>query len=208
MPRDYKNRAAPSSSSAARASCWTWFAAGLMTGLFIGGVAWLKVGPETLGNLGLVPENPASAPAQKISEPKAPNAEQTPPKPRFAFYDILPEMEVLVPDGEVDKEVATAKPTVVPPKAAVKEPQNQTQPEGPRYMLQMGSFRKHADADRLKARLALMGIEANIQRVTINNKDTFHRVRSGPYQKGRQLNDIRARLKNKKITPLVIRIKG
>ncbi len=36
------------------------------------------------------------------------------------------------------------------------------------YILQMGSFRKFADADRMKARLALIGIEAEIQRVSIN----------------------------------------
>ena len=47
-------------------------------------------------------------------------------------------------------------------------------------MLQMGSFRQYADADRLKASLALVGIQAEIQKVKIDNGEIFHWW-AGPY---------------------------
>jgi cell division protein FtsN len=72
----------------------------------------------------------------------------------------------------------------------------------------MGSFRKHQDADRLKARLALIGIEAEIQKVSINNKDTYHRVRSGPYTSQAQLNRVRKLARDNNISTLVVRLKG
>jgi cell division protein FtsN len=75
------------------------------------------------------------------------------------------------------------------------------------YILQMGSFRKYQDADRMKAKLALIGIEAEIQKVSINNRDTFHRVRSGPYRGQRQLNAVRNLAKENNIATLVIKLK-
>ena len=74
-------------------------------------------------------------------------------------------------------------------------------------MLQMGSFHKYADVDRRKASLALVGIEAEIQRVTVNAGEIFHRVRSGPYGR-KQVNSLRARLKSNNINSLVIKLKG
>ncbi len=75
------------------------------------------------------------------------------------------------------------------------------------YILQMGSFRKFADADRMKANLALIGIEAEVQKVSINNKDTYHRVRSGPYRSQAQLNRVRQLAKDNNISTLVIKLK-
>ncbi len=46
-------------------------------------------------------------------------------------------------------------------------------------MLQAGSFSAAADADRLKANLALLVFESHVQRVTIED-DVFNRVRIGP----------------------------
>ncbi|MCU7946697.1 MAG: SPOR domain-containing protein, partial [Candidatus Thiodiazotropha sp. (ex Cardiolucina cf. quadrata)] len=66
---------------------------------------------------------------------------------------------------------------------------------------------KHQDADRLKARLALIGIEAEIQKVSINNRDTYHRVRSGPYNSQNQLNAVRRLANENSITSLVIKLK-
>ena len=50
-----------------------------------------------------------------------------------------------------------------------------------RYYLQAGSFRRFEDADRVKAQLALLGVVAGVQRVTINGGETWHRVRVGSY---------------------------
>lgn len=158
------------------------------------GLAMLKLGPSLSTNK--VPGIPSPQP--KSSQQEKPHAT----KPTFEFYTILPEMEVVIPDEEIvkpDKETpaeARKKSTTAPP----------TQ-EQHSYILQMGSFRKHQDADRLKAKLALIGIEADIQKVSINNRDTYHRVRSGPYRTQTQMNAARRLAKENNINSLVIKLK-
>ena len=81
------------------------------------------------------------------------------------------------------------------------------QPDTGLYVLQAGSFQSFADADRRKAQLALLGMESQIQRVTIDERE-WHRVRLGPYD---ELNDVqRARRKLRKadIDALVLRVGG
>ena len=73
------------------------------------------------------------------------------------------------------------------------------------YVLQAGSFKTYADADARVASLALLGIEARIQRVTIDNK-TYHRVRIGPIDDLDRLNVLRTRLRQADIDVLRIRM--
>ncbi len=58
----------------------------------------------------------------------------------------------------------------------------------------MGSFKEYKAADQTRAKLALIGIKAEIQRVVINGQDSIHRVRIGPYKDQKKLKDIRQRL--------------
>ena len=58
----------------------------------------------------------------------------------------------------------------------------------------MGSFKEFKAADQVKARLALIGINADIQRVVINGQDVHHRVRVGPYKEREKITQIRERL--------------
>jgi cell division protein FtsN len=189
---DYKHRAGSKKKSRNSGSCSVWFFGGLVAGAFVVGLLWLKMG----NNLGTATVPGVAKP--KISDSKP--ARET-PKPTFEFYTILPEMEVVIPDEELvapessdapNAHAETATPSVV---------------DGTSYILQMGSFRKFEDADRMKAKLALIGIEAEIQKVSINNRDTFHRVRSGPYQSQTQLNAIRKLAKENNIASLVIKLK-
>jgi cell division protein FtsN len=59
-------------------------------------------------------------------------------------------------------------------------------PEAPGKSLyfQAGSFNQPQEADRLKARLAMMGLEADVQQVMVQDK-TFYRLRLGPYTKSK-----------------------
>jgi cell division protein FtsN len=194
MAKDYKTRAHPSRSQPKQQKPgWVWFIAGLLVGCFISGLIWLKVTPSG-------PQLPqqASAVTKKPSKVDAKESQPDTPKPRFDFYTILPEMEVVVPDPVEEQEVKTADVAEVP--------ESTTQPvdTAAGYMLQMGSFRNYVDADRLKASLALVGIQAEIQRVSIRGGDVYHRVRSGPYDRV-QVNALRAKLKQKKISSLVIK---
>jgi cell division protein FtsN len=203
MPRDYKSRANPQRKKKRQpVACWVCFVAGLLAGLFFSGLAWLKQMPP--------PESGMPVPAVKQMAPTKPEPavdKRQPAKerPSYEFYTILPEMEVVVPDPEP---LPPARPKQTERQAGkvVKE-KGRSPAEVTRYMLQMGSFRRYADADRLKASLALVGIGAEIQKVKVGNGDTFHRVRSGPYSR-EQVNRLRARLKQNRINSLVIKLKG
>lgn len=199
---DYKHRAGTKKKSRGSTSCSIWFFGGAVVGAFVMGLFWLKLG----GDLGKAHVPGVSKPAPSVAA-----AKHKAPKPTFEFYTILPEMEVVVPDeelvspdapdsGDAKNEKQTAKTsatTATTPAAG----------DGDDYILQMGSFRRFEDADRMKAKLALIGIEADVQKVSINNRDTYHRVRSGPYHGQRQLNAARRLAKENNISSLVIKLK-
>ncbi len=137
------------------------------------------------------PAAPATAPAPGRRRTEARGAEtEDPSAARFDFYEILPQFEVVVPEVET-----AASPAVRA--RAVEEPGS--------YVLQAGSFSALGDADRLKARIALLGIESRIQRVTIDD-DVFHRVRVGPINDLSQLNRIRRQLRDAHIDTMLMKI--
>ncbi len=117
-----------------------------------------------------------------------------PPKPRFDFYNLLPEMEVIVQDEEIQG---------APSKEGVKRVE---QPGT--YLLQAGSFRNRTQADQLRAKLALLGLETDIQSVSVNSKQAWHRVRVGPFSNLQELNQARSLLKENGIDAILIRLKG
>ena len=95
-------------------------------------------------------------------------AERVPPENRFEFYEILPQFEVVIPE-ESDARPATR----------VTQPRSRPAETPGSFLLQAGSFSAAADADRMKANLALLGFESHVQRVQIDD-DVFNRVRIGP----------------------------
>ena len=195
---DYKHRAGGKKKRPSNNSCGIYFFGGLVAGAFLMGLTWLKLGPElSNGEVPGVNTKPQPKPARE--------APPTTPKPTFEFYTILPEMEVVIPDEEIV--TPDASPATTGSKPRVSQTPPPSRQEKASYILQMGSFRKYQDADRLKARLALIGIEAEIQKVSINNRDTYHRVRSGPYHSQTQLNNARKLANQNSITSLVIKLK-
>lgn len=110
----------------------------------------------------------------------------------FDFYEILPRYEVVVPEVE-----SVTKSSAAGPSSPVETPGT--------YVLQAGSFRSHEEADRMQASLALLGIESQIQKVTID-ADEFHRVRIGPISDLETLNRVRGQLRGEGINPLVMRV--
>ena len=100
-------------------------------------------------------------------------------KPRFEFYKVLTDKES--PAAAQGK--AADKPTESKP--AVKEV----------YYLQAGSFANPDDAEKLKAKLAMLGMEATVQTATIPDKGVWHRVRVAPYKGADEMGKARASLK-------------
>jgi cell division protein FtsN len=108
----------------------------------------------------------------------------------YAFYDMLPKFEVVVPEKDKD---------VRPDVKSVPETRRGT------YVLQAGSYKNFADADRVRAQLALQGIESKVQKVSVDN-DTWHRIRIGPISKLDELNRLRQILRKADVDVLVIRV--
>lgn len=202
MPRDYKHRtSAPRRRRGKRQSPpgWLWLLAGLGIGLFVAFLFYLQQKPDTPAQAAAQHSQPVEVPAkgQDAREVRKPAAKIVPPpppaKPRFDFYTILPEMEVPVPEDEITGKAREGVPQVEAPGT---------------YLLQAGSFRTHEQADQLKAKLALLGLQAEIQTVTINNQETWHRVRVGPFTDLTALNTARARLKENNLDAILLRVGG
>jgi|SRR5882762_6082026 cell division protein FtsN len=110
---------------------------------------------------------------------------------KYDFYQMLPNFEVVVP--EKDKDVKRDLPAA----AKVERPGV--------YVLQAGSYRNEADADRVRAQLALQGVDARVQRVAVDT-DVWHRVRIGPISNLDELNKVRRQLRAAEVDALVIRV--
>jgi cell division protein FtsN len=109
---------------------------------------------------------------------------------RYDFYQMLPNFEVVVPEKERD-----VKRDV--PAAKIERPGV--------YVLQAGSYRNEADAERVAKQLSLQGIDAKVQRVAVD-ADVWHRVRVGPISDLGQLNRVRKQLHAADVDAIVIRI--
>ena len=133
------------------------------------------------GIAGLFSAKPAEKPA-----PKKP-VETPPPKPKFDFYTVLPETETVIPR---QKSAKATKPE-----------------EGVSFVLQAGSFASFEDADQLKARLALTGLVAHIQKVTIEGRGEYHRVRLGPYERIQDLDAADQQLRKLGMQPIRLKVK-
>ncbi len=120
-----------------------------------------------------------------------PEAGASPSAQKYDFYEMLPHFEVVVP--EKDKDVKRDMPAT----AQVERPGV--------YVLQAGSYRNEADADRVRAQLSMQGIDAKVQRVAVDS-DVWHRVRIGPITRLDELNRLRKQLQAAEVDALVIRV--
>ena len=113
------------------------------------------------------------------------------PAEKYDFYQMLPNFEVVVP--EKDRDVKRDLPAA----AKIERPGV--------YVLQAGSYRNQADAERVQRQLALQGVQSKVQRVAVD-ADVWHRVRIGPISNLDQLNKVRKQLQAAEVDALVIRV--
>lgn len=111
-------------------------------------------------------------------------------KRTFDFYTLLPELEVVV-----DKDSNTNSST------------SQHKSADANYVLQVGSFKSSEEADSLKAQLALMGVETNIETVKVNTIN-WHRVRIGPSKDIDQLQTTQKRLRTKNMDSILLKVRS
>jgi cell division protein FtsN len=165
---------------------------GLVMGLGIAlGVAWYinKMPSPFVARPPAAKSEPAKGAATAPAKDAEKTAKAADAKPRFDFYKILPGTEEPATDQQLKD--AQKKP------AAVKET----------FFLQAGAFQGAPDADNLKARLALLGIEASIQTATLPDKGVWHRVRVGPYTSVGELNRVRETLKQNGVDTTLIKVR-
>ncbi len=188
------NRRGVRKSASGGIPAWFWLIGGILIGLGVAVLLMIKgYLPEIRQHLPTVDSISAqpgeSAPAgEEIAEPR---------KPRYDFFTVLPEMEVVVPEQELSRKADKAdKADPLTDTPANSAPDN--------YILQAGSFRNASDADQLKAQLALLGSIATVQKVTVNGQ-TWHRVRIGPFRGAREANEMRRMLSDNQIETLVMK---
>lgn len=218
MSRDYRRR----TDTRAKHSTpgWVLFLLGFIFGAFSVGYAWVKLGPEELRQLMTSKPAAVSKPDPKLADKekdrekdrekeKEKDKAGTVPKPQFSFYTVLPEMEVLVSDEEVNRRarqpaIAVAQPA---PAAQAQTPPPPAPTQSESLLLQVAAFKKPEEADRMKAKLALLGVTSDVQSVSINNEAAFYRVRVGPFNNAAKLKDVRERLKANGYDSVVVRLK-
>jgi len=167
-----------------------WLLTGVLIGLGLAYYLWSK---------GYIPQpqaDPSVAEESELqggpadAEEVAPAAGE-PKKSRYDFFTVLPEMEVVVPEQELNEK---SQPQETPA----------TQSDSGTYLLQVSSVRDKSDAEQLKAQLALLGFQAHIQTVTVNDV-TWHRVRVGPVSGARQADETRNKLADNNFDSLVMK---
>ena len=147
--------------SGPRVPTWLIAVCGVVVGLFIAFLFTLEPGRESVKR-GAAPIPPTP---QAVEQPKRQS-------PSYDFYTLLPESEVVVPRPAPPPTPPT--PPTEPAKPAATAPATQ-------YFLQAGSFRQRAEADRVRAQIILMGLDARLEDAKLANGDVWHRVQVGPF---------------------------
>lgn len=167
------------------------------------------------------PAKPAAEDAARLTVPPR-------EKSRFTFYELLPSQEVLVPSQPQAKltpqqqqalspqQPATQPATAIattpgtPPASVPPSTPPSTAPSAATtgtFIIQVASYRSQAEAEKQKAALALAGVESRIEKVTIDNKDTYYRVRVGPLRDEAKARDTLAQLESNGINAMLVKVK-
>jgi cell division protein FtsN len=181
MARDYKNAKRSSGKKSGSMNFLLGFGLGLAVG--VGGHMYYKQTAEKTR----IEKTEAG---DKKKDPAAPDTQHPRADDQLDFYEMLPKFEVVVPEKDKDVSRNASAPRVDKPGA---------------YVLQAGSYRNYADADRVKALLALQGVSSKVEKVTIDT-DTWHRVRIGPLRDLKNLDDTRRKLREAQIDAIVIKV--
>ncbi|KTT39255.1 cell division protein [Pseudomonas oryzihabitans] len=205
---------------------WVWLASGLAIGAFV--VFLMKLEPGNKAVQRAKPEEgrPAATAGNGKTPAAAAKTEGTPPtpiKPKYDFYTLLPESEVIVPPDAVPRAPAAKPTTLAKPDAATataqpgqpgqpatatpatpgtapgqtatpaKEATTKAQPPVTLFFLQAGSFRTQADADRVRAQIIMLGQDVRVESGKVKD-DTWYRVLVGPYSDRDQLTQAQKQL--------------
>lgn len=175
---------------------WIWLACGLAIGVFVMLLMNLKPGSDEVQR-----ERNEQASNKAQAKPAKP-VKAEPSKPKYDFYTLLPESEVIVPPEAVP-ESKPAQAPVTPQEAAKIDAaraeaalKGETPPPPPvvaqvapvttQFFLQAGSFRRKDDAESVRAQITLLGQNVSVEAGSVKD-ETWHRVLVGPFTTREQL---------------------
>lgn len=201
MSRDYKTRPNSSASANSRSTLFLGLFIGFVLGLLSAIGIWMYIskGPSPFISQDK-PENMAARNGSQAQAPKGiqgtqgtqaagagEKAKSVDEKPRFQFYEMLPKAEEPVTEQQL--------------KQAIQQPASRD-----KYFLQAGSFQNAGDADNLKAKLAMLGVEATVQDINLPEKGVWHRVRVGPFTSIDDIEQVRASLQQNGVQSSLIKV--
>lgn len=171
---------------------------GLLVGLMVGmaiaaGLAWyLMRAPSPFVSPSATPR--ITVQPSKTTPPPAPSTASavSESKPRFEFYKVLTDKPDAISSLPNQEKITHLTPDIKPSPVVVKTDSAAAKQT---YYLQIGAFANIDDAEKLKARLSLQGMDVTVQSITLADKGVINRVRTGPYQGADEMTKARAALK-------------
>lgn len=170
---------------------------GFVLGVFVSVATYFAIG------------GPEQKVAKSKEEQQVAQANQE-PELKFEFHSILPELEVVIPEQFTEKlreVLPESKPESEQQDAGTTTSETAAQPSGETYFIQAGSFKKSEDAERMKIKLLLLGLDVNVQPVNVQGVQ-YHRVRIGPLTDYRSFEKARDRLKENNVQYMVLKSRG
>jgi cell division protein FtsN len=178
---------------------WIWLACGLAIGGFMVFLFSLEPGRDEIKR-----NKAEQARASQTSKPASATPRNSEPdKPKYDFYTLLPESEVIVPpqalgqpaEPPAQKPVSAEEAAKIDAARAEAALNGQTPPPPPvvaqppvstQFFLQAGSFRRKDDAESVRAQIILLGQNVRVESGTVR-EETWHRVLVGPFASREQL---------------------
>ena len=166
---------------------WVVLLSGVLVGLLLAVFAYVQGWvPQPVGNN----QQPVPGSSQQVQdagdvEDVSETLSSSEKKQDYDFYTVLPEMEIVIPKEEINQ-------------AIERDNREYT------YILQIGSFKNLADAEKLKAKIAFSGQIAHIQSIDVN-QTTWHRVRVGPFDSSRKADSVKRQLEKNDLSALMMK---
>lgn len=178
---------------------WLWLLLGLTVGLF---AAFLWHLWELRQDSRHKPAAASQAVVQPHETGKESAANATPAaaeEPRFDFYTLLPNQQVMPKKTEPGK---TAQAPAATPEPGSAKPAGTDQTP---YVLQAGSFRSQGEADKRRAAVLLLGLPVKVQKVPVKADNIWYRVVVGPFRGRDAAQAARASLRNNGVDSMVLK---
>ncbi|MEY4588489.1 MAG: hypothetical protein RL497_565 [Pseudomonadota bacterium] len=164
---------------------WIW----LLTGGLLGAFVMFLLHVSKIPTAPKQEAREKAAKTQDASSPTASTSDET-IKPRYDFYRLLKENQ---------PPITTRNETPANTTTTTEQASNST------YLLQVASYKNDADADATRAKLLLLGLTARVEKVTLRNTETWHRVLIGPVKSLAETDRIHRQLTDNKYDALVLK---